>query len=145
MYQYLGGRIDSVGRRSSLLMAFLASFLAFAASPMLRDQGTNTASKLQFAISHPSMFVGLVGMVVLLWSELARIQASDDLFTKIAFTEADLAPLRQTYTSSHIDALLEELITSMRVVGGFLRRKIALYNIGCALFAASVALFVVGY
>ena len=144
LYGYLGGRIDSVGRRSSLLMAFLASFLAFAATPVLREQGTTAGSKMQFALSHPSILIGLLGMLVLMISELARIKASDDLFTKIAFTDADLAALSETYTTSPIGSIFHELITNIRVVGGFVKKKVFMYNTGCALFVLSVGLFVFG-
>jgi len=61
LYGYLGARIDSVGRRSSLLMAFLASFLGFALSPLMRTSDTSVAEKLRFALFHPSLAVGLRG------------------------------------------------------------------------------------
>lgn len=65
-YQYLGGRIDSVSRRSSLMMAFLASFLAFATSPLLKDNMITASGKLQYALSHPSIVLSLADVFLLL-------------------------------------------------------------------------------
>jgi hypothetical protein len=97
LYGYLGARIDSVGRRSSLLMAFLASFLGFALSPLMRTSDTSVSEKLQFTLSHPSLAVGIAGMIVLLWSELARVRRADDLFTKIAFSDVEIGPLQEQF------------------------------------------------
>ena len=72
------------------------------------------------------------------------LKSSDDLFSKIAFTDIDLGTLQANYTTAHIDGIFEQLIASMRIVGAFLRRKVLLYNIGCAMFVASVLLFIVG-
>ncbi len=144
-YNYLAGRIDSVGRRSSLLMAFLASFLAFATSPVLKSAELTHAAKLEYALSHPSILLGIAGMAVFLWLELARVKPSDDLFTKIAFTELELGPLQEQYVSVATDPLFREAITSIRVVGGFLRKKIKMFNAGAVLFAASVTLYALGF
>ncbi|ACA15504.1 hypothetical protein M446_0955 [Methylobacterium sp. 4-46] len=143
-YQYLGGRLDSVARRSSLLMAFLASFLGFAVSPLMRGGTTPILEKAAFAASHPSLWAGVAGMVVLLWSELARVRRSADLFSRIAFAEDDLAALQERFVASPIDTLFREAIANLRVVGGLLRRKIRLYNAGVALFVLSVTLSVIG-
>src|SRR5918993_1139623 len=52
-YGYLGGRIDSLSRRSSLLMVFLASYLAFASSPLLKGEIITAGAKLEYALRHP--------------------------------------------------------------------------------------------
>lgn len=52
-YGYLGGRIDSVARRSSLLMAFLASFLGFAMSPLMKRDAASVSEKSNlFSLIH---------------------------------------------------------------------------------------------
>jgi hypothetical protein len=144
-YGYLGGRLDSLSRRSSLLMVFLASYLGFASSPVLKGEMATASAKLVYALSHPSIVLGIVGVMVLLWSELARIRESDDLFSKIVFTDQKLDPLQTMYITASSDAIFEQLITNMRGVGTLLRRKIAFYNIGSVLFVASIAFYVIGY
>ncbi|MGH1574937.1 hypothetical protein ACRAWG_35245 [Methylobacterium sp. P31] len=143
-HSYLGGRIDTIGRRSALLMAFLASFLGVATSPVLKGVDPASSTKVMFALSHPSIPVGIVGMVVLLWSELARVRTADDLFTRIAFTDVELGALQDQYVEAHVDALFRDSIVNMRVVGNFLRAKIKLYNAGCVLFVVSVSLYALG-
>jgi hypothetical protein len=145
LYGYLGARIDSVGRRSSLLMAFLASFLGFALSPLMRTSDTSVAEKLRFTLPHPSLAVGIAGMIVLLWSELARVRRADDLFTKIAFSDVELGPLQDQFVTSAIDPLFKEMIANTRIVGGFLRRKVKMYNAGAILFVVSVTLYALGF
>jgi hypothetical protein len=51
-YGHLGRRITSLGRRSSFLIAFLASFLGFTASP-LRNSDAVAAEKLGFVVRPP--------------------------------------------------------------------------------------------
>jgi hypothetical protein len=143
-HAYLGGRIDTVGRRSSLLMAFLASFLSFAASPVLKGSDVASSAKMMFALSHPSILVGIAGMVVLLWSELARVHARDDLFTGIAFTDAELSSFQDKFVEAHIDAAFREFIANSRVVGRLLRTKIKLYNVGSVMFVICVSLYAFG-
>jgi hypothetical protein len=145
LYGYLGARIDSVGRRSSLLMAFLASFLGFALSPLMRTSDASVAEKLRFTLSHPSLAVGIAGMIVLLWSELARVRRTDDLFTKIAFSDVEIGPLQEQFVTSAIDPLFKEMIANTRIVGGFLRRKVKMYNVGAVLFVVSVMLYALGF
>lgn len=144
LYGYLGGRIDSMGRRSSLLMVFLASFLGFAMSPMMKNADASAAEKLRFALHHPSLAVGIAGMIVLLWSELARVRAADDLFTKIAFSDAELGPLQNQFAKTPIDPLFKEMIANTRIVGEVLRRKVRMYNAGSILFVVSVTLYALG-
>jgi len=145
LYGYLGARIDSVGRRSSLLMAFLASFLGFALSPLMRTSDTSVSEKLQFTLSHPSLAVGIAGIIVLLWSELARVRRADDLFTKIAFSDVEIGPFQEQFVTSTIDPLFKEMIANTRIVGGFLRRKVKMYNAGAILFVVSVTLYALGF
>lgn len=145
LYHYLGGRIDSVARRSSLLMAFLASFLGFAMSPLMRRETMSVDEKLSFIISHPSLLIGVSGMVILLWSELARVRKADDLFSRMAFSEFDIVQIQDQYITAPIDDHFREMIANIRVVGSFLRRKVKLYNSGAALFAVSVSLYVLGF
>ena len=145
LYGYLGGRIDSVGRRSSLLMAFLASFLGFAISPLVKSADTSQAEKLRFVLLHPSLMIGIAGMVVLLWSELARVRRADDLFTKIAFSDLEIGPLQDQFVQSPIDPLFREMIANTRIVGEVLRRKVKMFNAGAVLFVASVTLYALGF
>ena len=144
-YGYIGGRIDSLSRRSSLLMVFLASYLGFVSSPLLKGEIATAAAKFEYALRHPSIVLGIAGILVLLWSELARTTESDDLFSRIVFTDHELGPLQNLYVSTSSDALFEHLIANMRGLGGLLRRKIAFYNIGSILFILSIASYVIGY
>jgi hypothetical protein len=144
-YGYLGGRIDSLSRRSSLLMVFLASYLGFVSSPVLKGEIATSGAKLEYALSHPSIVLGIIGVLVLLWSELARIRPTDDLFSRIVFTDHNLGLLQSMYITESSDAIFEQLITNMRGLGALLRRKIAFYNIGSILFVISIAFYVVGY
>ena len=144
LYHYLGGRINSVARRSSLLMAFIASFLGFAISPVVRAADASGADKLVYVLRHPSLTIGIAAMIILLWSELARVQRADDLFTRIAFSDVEIGPLQDLFVASPIDPLFREMIANTRIVGGFLRRKVRMYNAGSILFVVSVALYAVG-
>ena len=47
---------------------------------------------------------------------------------------------QQNFQSSTVDVLFGEMIKSTRVVGGFLRKKIILYNTGSVLFVLAVVL-----
>lgn len=145
LYGYLGGRIDSVGRRSSLLTAFLASFLGFAISPLVKNADTSAAEKLLLILLHPSLMTGITGMIVLLWSELARVRRADDLFTKIAFSDLEIGPLQDQFVKSTIDQLFKEMIANTRIVGGILRRKVKMYNVGSIFFVVSVTLHALGF
>ena len=103
-YGHLGRRITSLGRRSSFLIAFLASFLGFMASPLVRNADASAAERLGFVLRHPSLTTGLAGVVVLLWSQLARMRRADDLFTKIASPDAEPAPLQDQFVASPIES-----------------------------------------
>jgi hypothetical protein len=144
-YGYLGGRLDSIGRRASLLMAFLASFLGFAVSPLVRNPEIGEAEKLHFVLRHPSLTLGIAGMVVLLWSELARVRRADDFFSRIAFSDADLGPLQDQFIATPIDRLFREMIANTRIVGDFVRRKVRMFNAGAILFVVSVTLYALGF
>jgi hypothetical protein len=145
LYIYLGGRIDSIGRRASLLMAFLASFLGFAVSPLVRNPDIAEAEKLRFMLRHPSLTLGVAGMVVLLWSELARVRQANDLFSRIAFSDAELGPLQDRFVQSAIDPLFREMIANTRLVGEFVKRKVKMFNAGAFLFVVSVTLYSLGF
>src|SRR4051812_43838853 len=86
-------------------MAFLASFLGFAISPLLKNADASAAEKLLFILLHPSLTTGIAGMIVLLWSELARVRRADDLFTKIAFSDLEIGLLQDQFVKSPIDPL----------------------------------------
>lgn len=144
-YGYLGGRIDSVSRRSSLLMVFLASYLGVVSSPLLKGELPTAGAKIEYVLNHPSVLLGIMGILVLLWSELARTTQSDDLFSRIVFGDHQLQPLQNMYLSLPSDALFEHLIANMRGLGALLRRKIISYNIGSILFIVSIASYVIGY
>ena len=77
-HMYMGGRLDSVGRRASFMIALIGSFLGVASAAITKRQSVSVWEKLAFLLSHPSILVGLVAMVILLFSEVAKIQASDD-------------------------------------------------------------------
>jgi hypothetical protein len=144
-YGYLGGRIDSLSRRSSLLMVFLASYLAFASSPLLKGEIVTAGAKLEYALSHPSILLGIIGVMVLLWSEVARVRDSGDLFSKIVFSDQKLGPLQTMYITASSDTIFEEMITNMRGIGILLRHKIVFYNAGSILFVISIASYIIGY
>lgn len=144
-YSYLGGRIDSVGRRAGFMMALLGSFLGVASASMTRDQVAPLGAKLIFLLSHPSILVGVAAMVVLLVAETAKIKTSDDLFSRIAFSDDMVAGLHESYVTSTINDLFGEMIKNTRIVGGFLKKKVRLYNVGSVLFVFAVLLFVCGW
>ena len=126
-------------------MAFLASFLGFAVSPFVRNSDIAEVEKLQFVLRHPSLTIDIVGMVVLLWSELARVRRADDLFTKIAFSDVELGPLQDQFLTASIDLLFREMIANTRIVGEFVRRKVQMFNAGAFLFVLSVTLYALGF
>ena len=126
-------------------MAFLASFLGFAVSPLVRNPEIGEAEKLHFVLRHPSLTLGIAGMVVLLWSELARVRRADDLFTKIAFSDVELGPLQDQFLTASIDLLFREMIANTRIVGEFVRRKVQMFNAGAFLFVVSVTLYALGF
>jgi hypothetical protein len=126
-------------------MAFIASFLGFAISPLVRSADTSETEKLTYILRHPSLTIGIAAMIILLWSDLARVQRADDLFTLIAFSDSEIGPLQEQFISSPIDPLFSQMIANTRIVGGFLRRKVKMYNAGSILFVASVALYALGF
>ena len=144
-YSYLGSRLDSVGRRASFTMALLGSFLGVASASITRGQPASLEAKLLFLLSHPSILFGIAAMTVLLLSEIAKIKSSNDLLSRIGFSGEALGGLHRTFVSSKIDDLFGEMITNTRIVGGFLRRKVRLYNAGSILFVISITLFVCGW
>jgi hypothetical protein len=144
LHQYLGGRIDSVGRRAAFTMALLGSFLGFISSPLVRNE-TSLSAKVAFLLAHPSFLVGIAAMITLLMAEIARIKRSDDLLTRIAFSSDDLDDLCLVYRDSSSEVLFGELIKNVRIVGGFLRKKVILYNAGSFLFVLAVILYVLGF
>lgn len=144
-YLYLGGRLDSVSRRASFTMALLGSFLGVASASITRNQSASLEAKLWFLVSHPSILVGIGAMAVLLVSETAKIKPSDDLLTRIGFSDEAINGLHHAYVISSINDLFGEMIKNTRVVGEFLKRKIRLYNTGSALFVITVVLFVCGW
>jgi hypothetical protein len=143
-YQYLGGRIDSVGRRASFTMALIASFLGFVSSPIVRGEST-MAAKWSFVLAHPSLLIAIVAMLLLLAAEIARIKPSDDLLTRIAFSNDDPATLRQAYADASAEELFGEMIKNARIVGGFLRKKVVMYDVGAGLFVLAAILYVFGF
>lgn len=144
-YLYLGGRLDSVGRRAAFTMALLGSFLGVATSSITRAQPMSLEAKLWFLLSHPSILVGIASMIVLLISEIAKIKPSNDLLSRIGFTDEAVSALHQAYVSSTINDLFGEMIQNTRIVGGFLKKKVRLYNAGSILFVVSITLFACGW
>jgi hypothetical protein len=146
-YEYMGNRVESLGRRASLMMALLGSFLGFALAPLYRDQQVpmTTADKFQFILWHPSILIGLVGLSVLLWSETARFRRSDDLLTRIAFSTEDIASVQVDYRNVTTDQMAAQMIANMRLVGQFLKLKASTYNAGCALFVLCVFFHTAGF
>jgi hypothetical protein len=143
-YLYLGGRIDSVGRRASFMMALLGSFLGVASAAITHGQPTSMATKLAFLLTHPSILTGIAAMGTLLLSEIAKISTSNDLFSRIGFSDEATPALQTIYRDATINELFGELIANARVVGSFLKRKVRLYNTGSVLFVVSVVLFLCG-
>ena len=144
-YAYLGARIDSVGRRAAFMMALLGSFLGIASAAMIKGQSASIEEKLFFLFTHPSILVGLAAMVVLLGSEIARLKASDDLLSRIGFSHDSVDDLYRIYAYATINDLFGEMIKNARIVGGFLKLKVRLYNAGSVLFVIAVVLFVFGW
>lgn len=145
LYSYLGSRLDSVGRRASFTMALLGSFLGIATASIVRGETASLHDRLLYLAHHPSIVVGVVAMAVLMLGETARIKSSDDLWTRIAFSDEPLQPLHDKYVTSTVSELFGEVIHNTRIVGGFLKKKVRFYNCGLMLFVASVALFVLGF
>jgi hypothetical protein len=144
-YTYLGARVDSVDRRAAFMMALLGSFLGVASAAITKGQFGSIEEKLVFLFTHPSILVGLVAMVVLLLSQIAKIKRSDDLLSRIGFSHDSVDELHRTYANAAINDLFGEMIKNARIVGGFLKKKVRLYNAGSILFVAAVVLFVCGW
>jgi hypothetical protein len=144
-YAYLGARIDSVGRRAAFMMALLGSFLGIASAAMIKGQSASIEEKLVFLFTHPSILVGLAAIIVLLLSEIARLQSSDDLLSRIGFSHDPVDDLHRIYAHATINDLFGEMIKNARIVGGFLKLKVRLYNAGSVLFVVAVVLFVCGW
>lgn len=143
-YLYMGGRLDSVGRRASFMMALLGSFLGVASAAITHGQPISIAAKVAFLLTHPSILTGIAAMGTLLFSEIAKISQSGDLFSKIGFSEEATSALHTTYVNASINELFGEMIVNARVVGAFLKKKVRLYNVGSVLFVAAVLLFLCG-
>ncbi len=143
-YAYMGARLDSVGRRAAFMMAFIGSFLGIASATLTKGQ-MSLEQKLLFLVSHPSILIGLAAMIVLLASEVARIKASDDLLSRIGFSDKPVEDLHRTYANATINDLFGEMIKNARLVGSFLKLKVRLYNAGSILFVIAVVLFVCGW
>src|SRR4051812_19467727 len=62
LYQYLSQRLESLTHRCSMLLAVLASYLGFITSGLMRDGHTVSVEKLVYAVTHPSVLVGLAGI-----------------------------------------------------------------------------------
>ena len=144
-YFYMGGRLESVGRRASFMMALLGSFLGLASASITKGQTVSVEEKLAFLLSHPSILVGLVALVVLLFSEVAKFKASDDLLSRIGFSDEAVGGLHRIYANATVNDLFGEMIRNSRVVGSFLKKKVRLYNTGSILFVVAVVLFVCGW
>jgi hypothetical protein len=144
-YLYLGGRLDSVGRRASFTMALLGSFLGVASASITRSEPASLMAKLSFLLSHPSILVGIMAMAVLLISEIAKIKPSDDLLTRIGFSDEAISGLHNAYLNATINDLFGEMIKNTRIVGGLLKKKVRFYNAGSVLFVVSITLFACGW
>jgi len=144
-YLYLGGRLDSVGRRAAFTMALLGSFLGVASASITRNQSATLQDKLVFLLTHPSILFGIAAMITLLVSEIAKIKRSNDLLARIGFSSESADRLNEVYSTATINELFGEMIKSTRIVGGFLQKKVRLYNAGSILFVISIVLFVCGW
>ena len=144
-YMYLGSRLDSVGRRAAFTMALLGSFLGVATASITRSQPASLEAKIWFLLSHPSILFGVASMIVLLISEIAKIKRSDDLLSRIGFSDEAIGGLQKTYNEATINDLFGELVKNTRIVGGFLKKKVRFYNAGSVLFVISITLFVCGW
>ena len=69
----------------------------------------------------------------------------DDLFTQIASSDAQPAPLQDQFVASTIDPLFREMLANTRVEGEFLRRKVRMFDAGAFLFVLSVTLYALGF
>ncbi|MEO5699176.1 MAG: hypothetical protein ABIS17_13635 [Casimicrobiaceae bacterium] len=145
LYQYLSQRLESLTHRCSLLLAVLASYLGFITSGLMHDGHTLSVDKLMYAVTHPSVLIGLAGIAVLAWAETGKIKRSDDLFAQLAFSDIELGKLHDTFNKSTIDELFGHMMANIRVVGGFVRHKVKLYNMGAMLFVVSICLYIIGF
>ena len=143
-YIYLGGRIDSIGRRASFMKALLGSFLGVASAAITHGQPISLSAKVAFLLSHPSILSGIAAIGTLLFSEIAKVSISNDLFSRIGFSEEATSALHESYAEATINDLFGELIVNARIVGALLKRKVRLYNAGSILFVVSVVLFLCG-
>ena len=84
-------------------------------------------------------------MVLLLIAEIAKMKMSDDLLSRIGFSNDPVDELHRTYANATINDLFGEMIKNARIVGGFLKKKIRLYNAGSILFVIAVVMFVFGW
>ena len=145
IYQYLGALLESVARRASITMVLLGSFLGFAATGVLKTDGMNLHAKITFALTHPSIILGLAGMFFLLWCETAKVKRQNDFVSRIAFTDEPLNKLTAFYQKAGRAEVFSEMIKSIRLVGVLLRKKILFYNIGSLLFVLAITLYVAGF
>jgi len=145
LHSYLGSRIDSIGRRASFMMALLGSFLGIAAGAIMHQQAATFGDKLAYFMRHPSIVVGIVAMALLLMGETAKIKNSSDLYSRIAFSDEPVADLHQTFVGTPINDLFAEMMQNIRIVGGFLKKKVWFYNCGSILFVIGVTMFVCGF
>jgi hypothetical protein len=60
-------------------------------------------------------------------------------------SDVEIGPLQEQFVTSAIDPLFKEMIANTRIVGGFLRRKVKMYNAGAVLFVVSVTLYALGF
>jgi hypothetical protein len=133
-----------VARRASVTMVLLGSFLGYASTAVIKNDG-GMAAKLTFALTHPSVLIGLAGMFFLLWCEMAKVKRADDLITRIVFTEEPLLKLSNRYFDASRPELFREMIANVRLVGGLLRKKVFFYNVGSLLFVLAITAFVAGF
>src|SRR5689334_17546455 len=117
LYSYLGSRIDSVGRRASFMMALIGSFLGIAAASIVRGEALSLEMRLRFLAHHPSILFGIAALAVLMFGEIARIRRSDDLWTRIAFSDEPLQPIHEKFVTAPVNGLFGEVIQNTRILG----------------------------
>ena len=144
IYQYLGGRLESVARRASITMVLLGSFLGYASTTVIKNEGIGLQAKILYTLEHPSILLGLAGMFFLLWCETAKVKRADDFISRLVFTDNSVDRLATFYRASTGAEIFSEMLKNIRLVGQLLRKKVLFYNIGSVLFVISITVYVAG-
>ena len=90
----------------------------------MHQQAATFGDKLGYFLRHPSIVIGILAMALLLIGETAKIKNSGDLYSRIAFSDEPIKDLHQSFVGAPINELFAELMHNIRIVGGFLKKKV---------------------